>query len=116
MVEEFSVPDNHSDLETAHYSDADKIFQFDFLEFIEYLFISHGIHKAVSDIYGMGETKDKIINREIDLFLEELMNEGHGLNMDNFIVKAMSHIDSYSRKVMNKLEKHIEEEELDEIG
>jgi hypothetical protein len=116
MVEEFSIPKNHKDLETAHYSDADKIFHYDFLELIEYLFMSHGIHKAVADIYGTGEAKDKIINREMDLFLEELMNEGHGLKMDNFIVKAMSHINSYSRKMMNRLERHIEEETADEIG
>jgi len=117
MVEEFSLPDNHKDLETMSYSDSSsKIFTFNFLEFIEYLFMSHGIHKAVADIYGTGEAKDKIINREMNLFLEELMNEGHGLKMDNFIVKAMSHINSYSRKMRNRLERHIEEESVDEIG
>jgi hypothetical protein len=116
MVEEFSIPKNHKDLETAHYSDADKIFHSDFLEFIEYLFLSHGIHKAVADIYGTGEAKDKIINKEMDLFLEELMNEGHGLKIYNFVIKAMSRINSYARKVKNKLERHLEEETPDEIG
>lgn len=116
IVEEFSLPDNYEDLKPQFYSDADMIFNFDFLEFIQYLFITHGIHKAVADIYGMGKDKDKIIHRETDLFLEELMNEGHGLKIDNFVIKAMSHINSYARKVKNKLERHIEEETANEIG